>query len=377
MTKSIQLSLVLKSSSFWRYIFKHTYLIFLIFQIPLYCPNLINLKAPNMNVFHSLLKSNTKMVIENKNENWSDSKKNNVPELNVLHFTKPFNFVFLLFGIQRSSYDQNKISPRTDGSKVYGFLFIIFVTALSVYGFTVKINRQLEEPILSSNVTQNIGLLFLCCTGILSLIISNFVSSKLSIDHFYNIVYIDRQLGLPQECYVRKRVLLAFFSFFLYLITVLVGDFVAWYDSDICTYVSAYINMWVLDLIAFQYLVDIWIVTFRLRILVAQLVWCNNVKLYVKEDSDVDFDPHNMIYIKSWKQIKGVVSKSNIWDSFGDRILRLTSVYDKLADNVDIINTTYGIQVNIIFIECLKCGEVTKSIIFPNYSSKSLQSIEQ
>lgn len=299
-----------------------------------------------MKCLAALLKSNAKMVIENKNENLRDL--NNAPELNTLHATKPFNLIFLLFGVQRSSYDQNNISPRTHASKVYGFLFIIFMVALTVYGFTIKIGRELKEPTLSSNITQNVGNFFLCCCGILSLIISNFTSSKQSVDKFYNIVYVDRQLGLPQECYVRKRVLLAFLSFFLYLLTVLVGDFVAWYNSDICVYASSYLNMCVLDLIVFQYLVDIWIVAFRLRILVAQLVWCNNVKLYVKEDSNVDFEPHNMIYIKRWKRIKDVVSKSNIWDSFGDRILRLTSVYDKLADNVDIINAAYGIQVNII-----------------------------
>lgn len=51
------------------------------------------------------------------------------------------------------------------------------------------------------------------------------------------------------------------------------------------------------------------------------------------------------MFLKSWDQMNKLLSKNNTSDDFGDRISRGRLIYDKLADNVDIINSSYGSQV--------------------------------
>lgn len=102
-------------------------------------------------------------------------------------------------------------------------------------------------------------------------------------------------------------------------------------------------------MIIFQYVFDVWIIVNRLKILTTHLIVLvlpDNCKENIGEDYQID-----------WVLENNPNNKNNecerLNESFEGGILRLMSVFDKLADNVCIINTTYGMQVIIKIINLL------------------------
>lgn len=263
-------------------------------------------------------------------------------KLNINYALQPAKYVLLFLGIEKYTYELNKVVPRTIWSKVYSSVVLFCLSIIFICIMKYKFTEELVNLIFSLVFTDSIAHSLSFSAAFSAILCPLCFTSQLSIKYVNNVEYIDRLLDLPPECFVNMRIRftqgLSFVC--LFATSFVISDLVFWYNSAIATLAVVYYSACVIDFVIFQYVVDIWIITFRLRALVSQLTSCKNVKV------NTDFEPNNLMFIKSWEQMNKLSSTSNASDDFGDRISRGRSIYDKLADNVDIINSSYGSQVN-------------------------------
>lgn len=261
-------------------------------------------------------------------------------KLNINYALQPAKYVLLFLGIEKYTFELNKVVPRTICSKIYSSVLLFSLIISFIYIMKFKVTEELVNSTLSLVFTDNIAHL-LSFSATISAILCPLFFTNISIKFINNVEYIDKLLDLPPECYMKMRTTFTRGILFvcLFVTAFVISDFIFWYSSIIAYMTVIYFSDYVVGLVIFQYVVDIWIITFRMRALVSLLITCKNLKL------NTDFAPNNLMFIKSWNQMIKLNSKSNVSDDFGDRIARGRSIYDKLADNVDIINSSYGSQV--------------------------------
>lgn len=285
------------------------------------------------------------MMASFKNSN----KKINVPNTNDtldIHYAlKPVNYTFFFFGLQSYSYRANTPIKKTSLSKAYSLLFLSSMILLSFYQIQSKIKYEIETSTLKIAMTDNIAYLFVIFTVILLQSCPVFCNPQLPLKYLNNIKYIDQILELSPECYKTMRKYNIFISVFLSLndFFVVMFDMFSSYSTQSLFYIPLYIAIFIVDFLIFQCALYIWMVTFRMRALVFQLACCN--KQLMSSDDHIDFSPNNKFYVSCWNKMNKSVTNYDVIHNFDGRILTLMMIYDKLADNVDIINSSYGVQV--------------------------------
>lgn len=266
-------------------------------------------------------------------------------KLNMHHVLTPVNYFFLVFGIQTYSYKGNKVLPKTTFSKAYSLLFSSVINIAFLYLISVKIGSDAESSTLKITFTDNISYFFGIFSVTSSLYIPVFSSSQLALKYMNNVEYIDNLLDLPQECYTtwRKLITGASLLLFAYICLANLLDIVAWYDSQSMSNIAMYIAMFTFDFLVFQYVVYIWMITIRMRAL-NSLLLCSRKQL--NNINSVDFSSTNIMRIGSCKKMNDLMIRSSANYEFGGKALMLITIYDKLADNIDIINSSFGLQVH-------------------------------
>lgn len=275
------------------------------------------------------------------------SIKKSVELYNLHDALKPVNYIFSFLGIQSHSYDGCEILPKTVRSKAYSIICLLFILISYIYVTIEKINMESNISIIADvvSVTDHLSYLLIICATALSMglpVLGN--TQELSIKFFKNVKYVDTLMDLPKEYNKKMRswIICVAISLCLIVSFTIATDIVNWYSPQTKIYIPMFIGMVVMDFVIIQYVQYIWIVTFRMHAVISQLICCD--KLVNSEKQCIDFSPDIIMHNMSWG-INKVLCKSNYFEKFDERILRLMSVYDKLADNVDIINSTYGIQV--------------------------------
>lgn len=264
---------------------------------------------------------------------------------NIHHVLAPVNYFFLVFGLQTYSYKGNTVLPKTTLNKAYGLLLSCIINVVFLYLIIVKIENDAESSTLKITFTDNISYFFGIFSVTSSLCIPVFSSSQLALRYMNNVEYIDNLLDLPQECYTtwRKSITSASLILFVYICLANVLDIVAWYDSQSTSNIAMYIAIYTFDFLVFQYVVYIWMITIRMRAL-NSLLLCSSKQL--NKNNSVDFSCTNMMRIGCCIEMTELLKKSNPNFEFGVKVLMYITIYDKLADNVDILNSAFGIQVN-------------------------------
>lgn len=258
-------------------------------------------------------------------------------ELNVHLALKPVNFLLLFLGIQRYSYHSGKVVSRTIMSKTYS-LFCFF----GIFGSYFFINlRHMKIPNTLPKLTDYLAYVFSLIAAGSSICVSLFYDAKVTRKFIYNFECVDQLLDLPAKCFTdtRSNVFIGMTVASLSVGTAVIHDYMAWVNPDSNLMYSMYASMILIACTVFQYVLDIWLVTFRLRALTFQLIYCKNG--YFNTNS-VSLEPY---HFKSWDKMNQLMVKSDVFDTFGDRISRMRKIYRRLADNIDIINSFYGIQV--------------------------------
>lgn len=279
-----------------------------------------------------------------KNKNYLDkSEKEQFKslELNINYALKPVNILFFFCGIQCYSYEGFKILPKTLHSKAYSLLLLCGNLGAFAYLIMVKIEA---EPSASLYFTDNLSYVFLMCAATLSLGIPTFGNTKSMPKFLQNVKYIDKLLGLPNEYYkkLQTRVTFLFISLVFHVGFAVLVDILFLLTRVQVVYIPMYISMYIINFLLAQYVILIWIMTLRMRALISQLIFSNN--LYQKPDA-IDYSPNNILFDYTWNEMNTFVLNTNIYDSLDDKFLRLMTIYDKLADNFDILNSLYGPQV--------------------------------
>lgn len=274
------------------------------------------------------------------------SKNMQSHELSIHYALKPVIFLGFIFGIDKYSYRSLKIVPKTAASKVYSWFLLCLIIALYIRAINLKLQDKHDTtfPLILDHLA-NIMTVF---SAITSIVFSLFFAGPSTVNYFTNIERIDRLLGLPSECFVKMRtnVILILFLLLSYVSSVLVADALTWDGGIIITMSAMYVSMCVMDFFMFQYVLDIWIVTYRLRAMVSLLIYSKNLRT---EKANVDLSPLDLGSTKSWSETNWYLCRRNNSTNYDETIYKLTSIYDKLADNVDLINSSYGFQVNNIY----------------------------
>lgn len=265
--------------------------------------------------------------------------------LDMHYVLTPVNYFFSAFGLQNYSYNGNTVLPKTAFSKAYSLLIASIINVIFLYLISVKIGSDAESSTLKITFTDNISYFFGIFSVTSSLYIPVFSSSQLAVKYMNNVQYIDSLLDIPQECYTtwRKLITGASLLLFVYICLANLLDIVAWYDSQSTSNIAMYIAIYTYDFLVFQYVVYIWMITIRMRALNSLLI-CSSKQL--NKTNSVDFSSTNIMHIGCCNGMNELMVKSSANYSCGVKVLILITVYDKLADNVDIMNSLFGLQVN-------------------------------
>lgn len=258
--------------------------------------------------------------------------------LDITHVYKCLHEIFIVTGLQKFSFERNNVpKPLSCMAKIYPVIF--WVCVVYFYYESIKINyKSINESLTGSTHAMIVLGGIILASSIFSSVFKNPLKYFKLVQ---NVIYFDEILRIPASWYknTRFRVSVIFVVYVIYFVFVSACDFTLWYNQ---------INLYMIlvltftgDLIAFQYLFDVWIIANRLKTLTKQLIRLGKPALCLKVDYNYQTD---WLIEKDQKNIYRSV-KEDVQENFEFSIVRLMSVYDKLADNVDIINTTYGVQV--------------------------------
>lgn len=274
---------------------------------------------------------------------FTEYNSKNVKSLEVdIHYAlKPVIFLCFIFGINKYSYKNLKIVPITLGSKAYSWFILCLIMALCIYVIKFKLDTVHDMNLLS--IIDNLAYTTTVLSAISSIVFSLFFSAPSSVKYLNNIECIDKLLDLPAECFIKMRtnVVLMMLLLCSYVSSVVAADALAWLGAITSRMSAMYISMFVIDFLVFQYVLDIWIVTFRLRAIDSLLICSKSLSI---QKANVDFSPQCLGSTKSWSEMNRYLRRRNN-SAYDETINRLTSIYDKLADNVEVINSSYGFQV--------------------------------
>lgn len=266
--------------------------------------------------------------------------------LNVGYIFKSFQPICMVLGVQKISFIGNNYIPMTTRAKIYPFIYLCLLILIYLCSFVQRLQygENLEESLYwGSHINFVISLLILASSIFSSVFKNSHDNFKLAL----NIKYFDDKLKVPSAWYVkiRRRVKTIYFFYIILHAYVALLDILAWKSFNILHVYVIYIAFLSEVMIIFQYIFDIWIVVNRLKMLSCQLVDLVQPILrhgdgdvvinmdYLHRDFSVDTSPNI--------RRKTIIVREN----FNSGMIRLMSVYDRLADNIALINSTYGIQV--------------------------------
>lgn len=268
--------------------------------------------------------------------------------LNIHYALKPLNFFFSFIGIQNYSYKSNKVSTKTALSKSYSLLLLFGLNVFFMYLMATQLSFYTETLSLSLIFFDDSAYFLSILTANLAISCPVFYTTGILVKYLENVESIDKHLCIPTGYYMKMRKWITVVTLLIssYISFVILFDLFAT-NSYLQTYYSTlYIALAIVDIFIFQYALHIWMVIFRMRALVSQLA-CSNKPLLHKTDC-VDFSPNNLVYNSCWIKMNNLLTKCNVNYDFDATVPRLMIIYDKLADNVDIINSFYGLQVMLI-----------------------------
>lgn len=283
---------------------------------------------------------NDSHTINNSNKESRDSHKN---PLHIAYVFKSLHLVFMAFGLQKISFVGNNIIPMTNRAKMYPFILLGFLIWLYCYSIFHKFQtfKKTEKSISGSSHIITVNILLITAASIYSSAIKN---SCIYFKLTQNIQYLDEKLQIPSAWYVkiRHKVKIIFFFYMLYFAYISLWDEAVWKFKKNLHFHTTLILMFCKDLIMFQYLFDVWIVVDRLNVLTYQLIDLVQPILQ-QEDVALEIDVY---FSKKYRYKSDEISENKFAEErFEDGIKRLMSVYDKLADNIGVINSFYGVQV--------------------------------
>lgn len=274
-------------------------------------------------------------------------KPKNVQSLDLtIHYAlKPVIYLGFIFGIDKYSYKGLKVVPRTMGSKAYSWFLLCLLIGVYIHVIKSKVDAKYDLDL--SVIIDNLAYTMAVFSAVTSIVCSLFFAAPSTVNYLNNIECIDKFLDLPPECFVKMRtnVVLILFLLLSYLSSVVLADAFTWFGGIFNKMSCIYLSMFVMDFLMFQYVLDIWIVTFRLRALVSLLICSKSLSIQIP---NIDFSLQDLGFTKRWSEMNRYLRRTNNSSKYDEVINELPSIYDKLSDNVDVINSSYGIQVNIL-----------------------------
>lgn len=291
--------------------------------------------AESVSVIHVQEKITTK-----KENSWVSSEISN--KFDITNVFKSLHGFLFLFGHQKFSFQGGKIRTLSNKAKIYPFLVWIFIISLYYNGTMDSKERNINKSMSSSSHVIS----FISATIFISSIYSSvFKNCQTNLKFVQNIVYLDNALRIPIWWYKKTvlRIKLFLFLFVIYGVFIAACDIALWYDRMDSRLYVLYILTVTGDLIIFQYLLDVWIIVNRMKILINQLVILIMPLLCNKYNVNVDYLTEH--YTEDDPKKINEIMKKNVGECFEVGIIRLMSVYDKLADNISIMNNSYGVQV--------------------------------
>lgn len=194
-------------------------------------------------------------------------------KFNINYSLQPAKYPLLYLGIEKYTYKLNKVVPRTIWSKVYSSVLLLSLITVFVNIIKYKVTDEIVTLTFSLIFTDNIAHLLSFTATVSAIMCPLLFTNQLSIKYINNIEHIDKLFDVPPECYVKMRTAFKVGLFFVCLSVTafVISDFIFWYNSEIATLAVVYFSDYLIGLVIFQYVVDIWIITFRMRALVCQL----------------------------------------------------------------------------------------------------------
>lgn len=268
--------------------------------------------------------------------------------LNVIYIFKTLQYFLRIFGLQKVSISGRKVKKTRGISATYSItlaLAIFSVQSYAVYYRTVHYYNSMEFP---SILVDLLNLIPSTVTAIVSLIFSATKYQPIFIRLLHNFVSIDHHLNIPlDKVYLILRKKVTIFLTFIIVTSIVTNlyDYFMW-KGDTRISMSS-VLMTIKELTLLEVSIYFYLIIIRFDNLNVQLKGAKyeSPNIYLSEVIKIDRKRNSVI-----KRMGKIYFEGNEGVRNQENLSRLMIIFDKLADNVNIINSCFGLTVNICFL---------------------------
>lgn len=271
-------------------------------------------------------------------------------QIDIYYTVKPFYLILSLIGMQKVTfgYEKKIVSNRI---KAYAMALALAVLCVACYIVYERFLSTYPSMSPASVITDLLTIVPMTFSTIVSLLMAVTCNRSMILRTLNNFVIVDKQLAIQgMNIYKPLRTKISVVMFLVIVGTTLqyVYDYYfAKFDFD---YAAKVFMIIVKELVILEIALLIYVDATRLDLMNGQLenTKYDNISKLFNDEVSVKSKKMESIMMKFSSQIGAVNYPKETQDEEKiDDLIRLMRVYDRLADNANIVNSCFGIPVNI------------------------------
>lgn len=273
------------------------------------------------------------------------NKLKTVNSLNVIHVFESLHYLLRLFGLKKVSISGSKVRKTRRLSAIYSLTLAVVIFSGQIYAVYYRTVKYYDSMQLPSILVDLLNLIPSTVTVLVSLIFSSTKYRIIFVRLFRNFQAIDSHLNIhvDKDYFILKKKITHFLTFIIVTSTIVnVYDYFIWKGDtriSLSTVLMTIKELTLLEASIYFYLIIIRFDDLNLQLETAKY---DSPNIYFSEiivKTELKRDAHIRRVNKMFVEGKeGIENQENL--------TRLLIIFDKLADNVNIINSCFGLAVS-------------------------------
>lgn len=283
-------------------------------------------------------------------ENEKDFSKNE-PNSDILDCVRPFFIILQLIGMQQMTFKGREVVPTIWFYKLFSLMVASAILGVQSYVLYTQYTSETEESKTPAAVVTELlkvippSISAIICLGFSATSYQNMIIRVLN-----NYKIVDKQLVIQNSnIYIPMRNKIIVFVTGMLLLAILMNGFDFWVNKYRLKTIVISLVISLNEFVLLEVCILLYIVTTRLDVLNTQLnsTKYDASKLFNNEVSIIN-NRKDLIMMSMVDNLGNMNTKNkkNLPDEEQlDDVIRLMKVYDRLADNANIVNSCFGIPV--------------------------------
>lgn len=274
----------------------------------------------------------------------------NEPNSDIFDSVRPFFFILQLLGMQQMTFKGREIIPTRWYYKLYSLMVAAAIFGAQSYVLYTQYTGETESKTPAAVVTELLKLIPPSISAVICLAFSATSYQNMIIRVLNNYKIVDKQLVIQNSnIYKPMRNKIIVFVTGMLLLAILMNGFDFWVNAYLVKVIVISLVISLNEFILLEVCILLYIVTTRLDVLNTQLnaTKYDASKLFNNEVSIINKrkDLIMMSMVDNLGNMNAQNHKNLPDEEQLDDVIRLMKVYDRLADNANIVNSCFGIPV--------------------------------